>query len=78
MMILIMMILPAILITILTILPMMLLMLPAVIVTHEEQDVFPSTNTVILPTVSMTISSDATPSATFLHELGKSKELRLQ
>ena len=77
MMILIMMILPTILITILTILPMMLLLLPAVFITHKEQDVFPNMNTVILTTVSMTIPSDPTPSATFLHDSGKRKELRL-
>jgi len=57
---------------------MMLLMLLAVIVTQEEQDVFPNTHTMILTIVLMTISSDDTPSDTFSHESGKSKELRLQ
>ena len=52
-------ILPTTLIIILTILPMMLLMLPAVIGTHEEQDVFPNNttmNTARPPTVLMTMA----------------------
>ena len=45
MVILTMMILPSILIITLTILPMMFVMLPAVISTHKEQDVFPDDKT---------------------------------
>ena len=78
MIIMIMIILPTILTTILTILPMMLLLLPAVIITHEDQAVSPNTNTALTTTVSMTIPSDATPASTFLHNPGKRKELRLQ
>jgi len=78
MMILTMMILPTILIIILTILPIMLSMLPAVISTYEEHDVFPNMNTVRPTTVSMTISSDASPSSTSPHKAGRRKKLRLQ
>jgi len=78
MMIMILIILPTILITILTILPMMLFLLPAVILTHEEQAISPNTNTVITTTVSMTIPLDATPAPTFSHDPGKRKELCLQ
>ena len=59
-------------------------MLPAVIGSHKEQHVFAdimTTNTVrpVRPTtVSMTMSSDASPSSTSPHKSGKMKELCLQ
>mmetsp|Transcript_40836 Transcript_40836/g.46040 ORF Transcript_40836/g.46040 Transcript_40836/m.46040 type:complete len:145 (-) Transcript_40836:217-651(-) len=81
-MILTMMILPTILIIIFIILPMMILMLPAVIGTHEEQYVFSddmTTNTVQLTTVSKTMST-ASPSPAFPYKKksGKKKEFCLQ
>ena len=57
---------------------MMLLLLPAVILTKEEQAASPNMNTVIATTVLMTIPLDATPAATYSHDLGKRKELPLQ
>ena len=73
-----MMIIPTILIIILIILPMMLLVVPDVTGTQKEQDVFSNTNTKRPTTVSMTISSDASPSSTSPHESRKRKELHLQ
>mmetsp|Transcript_55727 Transcript_55727/g.60312 ORF Transcript_55727/g.60312 Transcript_55727/m.60312 type:complete len:142 (+) Transcript_55727:333-758(+) len=78
MIIMIMIILPTILTTILTILPMMLLLLPTVILTHEDLAISPNTNTMITTTVSTTIPLDSTPAPTFSHNPGKRKELRLQ
>ena len=73
---------PTILIIILIILPMMLLMRPAVIGTHKEQDVLPddmTINTVRQPTVLITIFMTVSPSSTFpYNKSGKRKKLCLQ
>ena len=67
MMILTMMFLPTIMITLVIILPIILVILPAVIGTQEEQDIFPNDttmNTVRLITVLMSIASSASVSST--------------
>ena len=79
MMILTIMILPTIVVIILTILSMMFVMLPAVISTHNEPDVFPddkTMNTARPPTSSMTIPLASSPSS--YKKSGKRDDFRLQ